>query len=122
MTVIGVEIVAIMMLLRIWALYSKLWQVSALVAFVLLGETATNIYLLMNAVAVKHPSGVHSCSMIFDPALNPAATSASAWIPLLYDTLILVLTIYRTLPAVRHKEAGQIIRTILRVRLYYCRP
>ncbi|KAF7975330.1 hypothetical protein HWV62_9765 [Athelia sp. TMB] len=118
MTVIGIEIVGVMMLLRIRALYSKKWWVSALVAFVLLGETATNIYLLMNAIPVPHPSEVHSCTMIFNPKLNGGATSASAWIPLLYDTLILALTLHRTMPAIRHKEAGDIIRTIFRVPWY----
>lgn len=63
---------------RIRAIYSKFWQASAVVAFVLLAETATNIYLLMNAVgefniiypchilaeslslsAVQHPSKEH---------------------------------------------------------------
>ncbi|KZP26294.1 hypothetical protein FIBSPDRAFT_949474 [Athelia psychrophila] len=119
MTVIGIEIVALMMLLRIRAIYSKVWQATAVVAFVLFAETATNVYLLMNAVAVPHSSGVHSCSMIFDPNTNGGLTSASAWLPLLYDTIILGLTLHRTMPAIRHKEAGQIIRTILRDGLIY---
>ncbi|KIM78447.1 hypothetical protein PILCRDRAFT_824331 [Piloderma croceum F 1598] len=119
MTVIGIEVVNIMMLLRVHALYYRKSQiVIGLVASILLVETGMNIYLLMNGIAVPHTSGVHSCSMIFDPSIGNAA-SASAWIPLLYDTVVFFLTLYRILPSIQHREAGHVVRTIFKDGLLY---
>jgi hypothetical protein len=38
--------------------------------------------------------------MIFSTKLSPAASGASAWIPLLYDTIVFGLTLYRLVPEV----------------------
>jgi hypothetical protein len=55
--------------------------------------------------------------MIFEPNLSVAA-SATAWIPLLYGTIVLLLTMYRVVPPIRHKEAGHIVQTIFKVRKF----
>lgn len=47
--------------------------------------------------------------------------SASAWLPLLYDTLILILTLNRTLKPVRHRTAGKIMKVLLRDGILYYR-
>lgn len=47
--------------------------------------------------------------------------SASAWLPLLYDTYIFGLTLNRTLPSIRNKEAGHVIRTLFADGLLYYR-
>ena len=54
---------------------------------------------------------------------QPSAASGSAWIPLLYDTVVLILTLYRTLPSLRWREtqAGDIVRVILRDGILYYR-
>lgn len=59
--------------------------------------------------------------MVFH-AKSPAA-SGSAWIPLLYDTVVLILTLYRTLPSIRSREtqAGDIVSVILRDGILYYR-
>lgn len=51
------------------------------------------------------------------------AASASAWIPLLYDTVVLIFTLYRTLPSLKSREtqAGDIVRVILRDGILYYR-
>lgn len=56
--------------------------------------------------------------MIFDPSIS-AAASSSAWIPLLYDTIVFSLTFYRTYPSIKHKEAGTVVRRILQDGLLY---
>jgi hypothetical protein len=47
--------------------------------------------------------------------------SASAWLPLLYDTYIFGLTLNRTLPSIRNKEAGHVIHTLFADGLLYYR-
>jgi len=46
-------------------------------------------------------------------------SAASAWIPLLYDTIVLLLTLYVTVPSIRRSEKGFIVRTILTDGLKY---
>jgi hypothetical protein len=119
MTVIGIEVVGLMMLLRVYALYKRQSRVViGIVAFILLVETGMNIWLLMHSMAVQHPSGMRSCSMIFDPNISDAA-SASAWLPLLYDTIVLFLILYRTVPSIRHQQAGHVVQTIFEDGLLY---
>ncbi|EKM49743.1 uncharacterized protein PHACADRAFT_214265 [Phanerochaete carnosa HHB-10118-sp] len=40
--------------------------------------------------------------------------SASAWMPMAYDTIVLMLTLKRTLGPVRNKTAGKIAKALLR--------
>jgi hypothetical protein len=47
--------------------------------------------------------------------------SASAWLPLLYDTYVFGLTLNRTLPSIRNKEAGHVVRTLFEDGLLYYR-
>ncbi|GJE88317.1 hypothetical protein PsYK624_044000 [Phanerochaete sordida] len=57
--------------------------------------------------------------MIFDPAKVGGIASASAWMPLLYDTLILALTLNRTLGPVRNKTTSKIAKVLLRDGILY---
>lgn len=59
---------------------------------------------LMNALLCSH----------FFPSL-------SAWIPLLYDTIVIVLTVYRCIGPVKQKTASHIVRTLLKDGLLYYR-
>ncbi|KAJ3996639.1 hypothetical protein F5050DRAFT_72166 [Lentinula boryana] len=56
--------------------------------------------------------------MIFDPAISTWA-SASAWIPLIYDTIIFALTMHRTIPELRSRDASFVIRRIFDDGLIY---
>lgn len=49
------------------------------------------------------------------------AASASAWIPLLYDTIIFGLTLYRTVPPICREEASYIIKRLLEDGILYYR-
>jgi hypothetical protein len=101
-----------------------------------------NIPSSSQAASINLPQ---ACSMIFDPsmyvyfnnstyhkktfltcsALNclhrSGVASASAWIPLLYDTLIFGLTLYRTVPPIRREEASYIIKRLLEDGILYYR-
>jgi len=117
---IAVEVVGIMMFLRINALYPTRKWISALLAILLVVETGINIWLISRGEPVLHntASGVHACSMIFDPAISSAA-SASAWYPLMYDSIVFGLTVNRTLPSIRKKEAGSVVKKLLEDGLLY---
>ncbi|KZP29654.1 hypothetical protein FIBSPDRAFT_1038697 [Athelia psychrophila] len=126
MTATGVEIVGVMMLIRIHALYMNRPWVSRVVGSILLVEAAMNVYLLIDAEAVQHWSPenqgpsypVHSCSMIYHT--SHVAASASAWLPLLYDTIVFLLTLHRAIPSFRTSyQTGDIIRTMFRDGLLY---
>lgn len=78
-----------------------------------------------------------ACSMVFDGKVyvrylhaiqlqlinvtSGSMASASAWLPLLYDTVIVALTLNRTLSSVRHKTASNIARVVLRDGILYYR-
>ncbi|KAF7357623.1 hypothetical protein MSAN_01358700 [Mycena sanguinolenta] len=117
---IAVEVVGAMMLLRIDALYPRQRWISALLGLMLIVETGVNAWLISRGEPVLHNrgSGVHACSMIFDPAISHAA-SASAWYPLLYDSIVFALTVNRTLPSIRKKQAGFIVKRLLEDGLLY---
>lgn len=89
--------------------------------------------------ALKHTThGDQACTMIFDDSVyvfycqhthncvtdriaSKGIASASAWLPLLYDTIVLILTLKRTLGPVRNKTAGKIAQVLLRDGILYYR-
>ncbi|KAF8879497.1 hypothetical protein BD779DRAFT_1803360 [Infundibulicybe gibba] len=117
---IAVEVVGLMMLLRISALYTEQRWITYGLAMLLAIETVVNAWLISRAGPVLHnqASGIHACSMVFDPA-NSGAAAFSAWFPLLYDTIIFGLTLYRTLPPIWREEAGYILKRLLEDGLLY---
>ncbi|KAF5382498.1 hypothetical protein D9615_003044 [Tricholomella constricta] len=59
-----------------------------------------------------------ACTMIFDPDISILASS-SAWLPLLYDTIIVGLTLYQTWPALRYRKSSFVMRRLLEDGLIY---
>lgn len=47
--------------------------------------------------------------------------SSSAWLPLLNDTVVLGVTLYRTLPSIRNRDASFVMRRLLEDGLIYYR-
>jgi hypothetical protein len=45
--------------------------------------------------------------------------SASAWLPLLYDTVVVILTVARTASSVYSKVPGQMLRVLFREGILY---
>ncbi|KAI0091547.1 hypothetical protein BDY19DRAFT_991241 [Irpex rosettiformis] len=117
-TVVGINIVALMMLLRIRALYRKQTSVTVFVALCFCVELGVNAWLLSHAVPVAHNKGVSACTMIFDESVGWAA-SAFAWLPLAYDTIVFGLTMYSTLVPTRKKTAGKLSRVMLTDGILY---
>ncbi|KAJ6466328.1 hypothetical protein C8R45DRAFT_1172842 [Mycena sanguinolenta] len=116
----NLPVVGAMMLLRINALYPTQRWITVLLGLMLVVETGVNAWLISRGEPVLHnqASGVHACSMIFDPAISHAA-SASAWYPLLYDSIVFALTVNRTLPSIRKKQAGFIVKRLLEDGVLY---
>ncbi|KIK98972.1 hypothetical protein PAXRUDRAFT_823252 [Paxillus rubicundulus Ve08.2h10] len=112
MTTIGIQIAGLMMFLRIRAMYYNKRAVVWSVMLVFLVWVGVNAWLLTHGTAVNHALGIHSCSMVFDDSLHRNIASASAWLPLTYDTLIFVLVLNKTKPALQQETAGHIIRTL----------
>lgn len=76
-----------------------------------------------NNVSVPHFSASRSRSHTHSSRLLPGSRgswgSAYAWMPLLFDTTVLALTVLRTLGLVRSGRAGNIVRTLLRDGIMY---
>ncbi|KAF8465000.1 hypothetical protein DFH94DRAFT_784272 [Russula ochroleuca] len=123
MTMIGISIVFTMMFLRIRALYRAFMSIQAFVLAILLTFIGVNSYVLTHGIPVKHldDSIVDSCTMIVDPKIGRALASSTAWLPLLYDTVIVSLTLYRTASSVYSKTASNLLRVLLREGLLYYR-
>ncbi|KAI0075079.1 hypothetical protein K474DRAFT_1664666 [Panus rudis PR-1116 ss-1] len=121
MTVTGLNVAALMMFLRVYAMYPRQHLIHAFVLTVFGVEFGVNIWLLTHGVAVHHHRQVHACTMIFDDDIveHTHIASASAWLPLLYDTIIFALTLNRTLRPVLHKSFDTIARVLLRDGLLY---
>jgi len=120
MTIIGINIVALMMFLRIKALYHRQYFVLGFVGFVGLFSFSMNAYLMTRGVAVVHnpSSGVRACTMIFDAEISTLASS-SAWLPLLYDTVVLCLTLYKTLPSLKNRTTSYVMKRLFQDGLIY---
>ncbi|KAI8986078.1 hypothetical protein BD414DRAFT_515138 [Trametes punicea] len=113
MTVIGINTTALMMLLRIYAMYERRKPVVLFVAAAFCVEFGVNAWLLTHGVGT-------ACTMIFDPdTVKGPIASASAWLPLLYDTIVFVLTIKRTYKGLRNPTVGRIMRILLKEGLLY---
>ncbi|KAI0667601.1 hypothetical protein C8Q78DRAFT_981412, partial [Trametes maxima] len=120
MTVIGINTTALMMLLRIYAMYEGKSWVVVFVGIVFAVEFGVNAWLLTHGVAVRHTGGITACTMIFDPEkVKGAIASASAWLPLLYDTVVLIFTVRRTYGGIKNPTAGRIMRILLKEGILY---
>ncbi|KAJ3917569.1 hypothetical protein F5877DRAFT_68101 [Lentinula edodes] len=106
MTMIGINIVGLMMLIR-----NQKFIVAG-VAVLLLIEMGTYAWLMSTG---------KPCTMIFGEK-NSIATSSSAWLPLLYDTVVLGLTLGATIPSVRDARGSTtvyVMRRLLQDGLIY---
>ncbi|KAI0686984.1 hypothetical protein C8Q76DRAFT_772249 [Earliella scabrosa] len=113
MTVIGINTSALMMLLRIYAMYEKNIKVVVLVAATFTVELGMNAWLLTKGI-------VTACTMIFDITDVPSVVVASsAWLPLLYDTIVLALTVKRSFSTARHPSIGRTMRILLKEGIWY---
>jgi hypothetical protein len=119
MTVIGINTTALMMLMRISALYHRQPKVVGFVAAFFLVELGVNAWLLTHGTAVVHQRQIHACTMIFDDSVPGWVASSSAWLPLSYDTVVLALTLRKTIGPIRRKTAGKIARVLLRDGILY---
>ncbi|KAH7885177.1 hypothetical protein F5I97DRAFT_1883224 [Phlebopus sp. FC_14] len=118
LTTIGIQVVGLMMFLRIRAMYKENRLIIRGMACLFLIWVGVNAYLLTRGQALPHASGLHSCSMIFDESIKKFSPAA-AWLPLLYDTAVFLLTLNKTMPSIRQKQAGHIVYTLFKDGLLY---
>ncbi|KAI0088481.1 hypothetical protein BDY19DRAFT_906509 [Irpex rosettiformis] len=97
-TIIGINITMLMMLIRVAALYDN-------------GRLVVGSLVACLSLEI-------ACSMVFDSSVGLWA-SLAAFLPLIYDTIILILTLNRTVGAVRRKTAGRIVMLLLRDGILY---
>ncbi|KZW02322.1 hypothetical protein EXIGLDRAFT_829505 [Exidia glandulosa HHB12029] len=127
--VTSLGLVALMMMIRVYALYARDKRVLAFVIALFILQFSVQGWLLSRTHAVPHPQGlfhIAGCSMLFDESLGGWPT-ASAWLPVVYDTAIFVLTVYKTAHVLRRRDrkarptqGSWISRTLLRDgALYY---
>ncbi|KAG1885250.1 hypothetical protein F4604DRAFT_1730746 [Suillus subluteus] len=109
-TAVGIEIVGLMMLLRVIAMYKNQWAAIAPAVFLLLAWIVVTAWLLSHGEPVLHSDHVHYVSS--ETLSSGSIASATAWLPLLYDTYVFGLTLNRTLPSIRNKEVGHVFHTL----------
>jgi len=121
MTMIGISIVFLMMFLRIRALYARFLSIQAFVFALFLIFVGINAYVLSHGIPVHHPSYplVDSCTMIVDPKVGRVLASSTAWLPLLYDTVVISLTVYRTASSVYTRSTSNLFSVLFREGLLY---
>ncbi|KAF8495721.1 hypothetical protein F5888DRAFT_535244 [Russula emetica] len=121
MTMIGLSIVFLMMTLRIRALYARIFSVQALVFAIFITFVSVNAYVLTYGAPVNHPAYplVDSCTGIID--LGRALASSTAWLPLLFDTTVMVLTMYRTARSFHPRNTSDIFCVLFHENLLYYR-
>ncbi|KAL0565691.1 hypothetical protein V5O48_016331 [Marasmius crinis-equi] len=122
MTLIGIDTVGLMMLLRVYALYKNQFKIVVGVASLLALQFGINAWLLTKGIPVAHTNrNIHACTMIFDAKnnLESILASSTAWLPLVYDTVAFGLTFYRTYPSVRGQSRSKIARRLLEDGLLY---
>jgi len=123
MTFLGVAIASLMMGVRVTAIYHGNRAVLALISLLFLVMVSINAWLLTTAGPVHHPTDIHGCSMIFGQNGQNIGVwaSATAWTPLIFDTVVLALVIFRTRGIVRAKMAGQfrVVSTLIKDGLLY---
>ncbi|KAF7760642.1 hypothetical protein Agabi119p4_10051 [Agaricus bisporus var. burnettii] len=108
--------------LGVWPLHKT--YITIILSLILIIETIVNLWLIIFAHRVIHnpKSGVTSCSNVFDNEKPGIAVlgPASAWIPLMYDTVVFALTLYRTVPPLRNAtNTSTIIRRLFEDGLLY---
>jgi len=121
MTMIGLGIAELIMMLRVGALYAWNRRILALLGTIWLVQMGVNGGLLRYGVPVQHndiPGFTGGCTMIFDEKLG-FWPSSTAWLPLIYDTVVFTLTVMKTYRSIRSKTAGLLMRALLRDGILY---
>ncbi|KAH7102033.1 hypothetical protein BKA62DRAFT_152429 [Auriculariales sp. MPI-PUGE-AT-0066] len=105
MTVTGLGLVALMMMLRVYALYGQDKRILAFLASLFVFQFTVQGWLLAHAMPVPHSKGITpaGCSMLFRPEVGYWAT-ASAWFPIVYDSVVFALTLYKTFSSLRRRR------------------
>ncbi|KLO09381.1 hypothetical protein SCHPADRAFT_943676 [Schizopora paradoxa] len=116
--ILGLAIAGLVMSLRVNALYLGSKRIQAFLAAIWIGMISVSIWLLSRGYPVPRLHGEYGCSMIFDPTLGGWAAASSA-APLMFDSCIVILTLCRTLRAVRSHLASKLVKTLFEDGVLY---
>ncbi|KAH7104378.1 hypothetical protein BKA62DRAFT_505116 [Auriculariales sp. MPI-PUGE-AT-0066] len=105
MTVSALGIVSLMMFLRVYALYARSLYIAVGVLSLFTFQFIVQGWLLSHAVPVVHSPGIYpaGCSMLFGDEVGVWAP-ASAYFPIIYDTVIFGLTLFKTVSVLRNRR------------------
>ncbi|EIW82623.1 hypothetical protein CONPUDRAFT_71383 [Coniophora puteana RWD-64-598 SS2] len=99
MLALAVEIAELMMLVRVAALYNNHKVAVSALGLIHVAWLAVAIWLMIHGAPVMHTPAVHSSSTL---------ASSFAWIPMTYDTIVITLILWRTIPDLYAKEINTI--------------
>jgi len=118
---ITIYTVGFMMMLRIKALYPEQRWIPWLLSSYILLEVSVRSYLLVHGIPVVHNpnSGVVACTIVYSESISDVASSSIAWLPLIYDFVILGLTLYRTIPFNKDRHSGVLLKRIMQDGILY---
>ena len=117
--VIALALSELLLFIRVLGLYWGKKVFPAAIFLVWLVQQAVSAWLLTNAHAVPHEgTSDHACTMIFSGNIGSFPPSLTAWIPLLYDTMVIGLVLYKCLPQ-KKLSMSHVVDTLIKDGLLY---
>lgn len=119
-TAIALAVSELLLLIRIIGLYWDKRIIPAAVFVIWIAQQAISVWLLSHGEAVRHEESFdHACTMFFHLTAFPP--SLSAWIPLLFDTVVIGLVLYKCLPKIPEKRITmtRVYETLVKDGLMY---
>lgn len=93
MTFLGVAVAFIIMGFRVSALYGGNISVIVFLGVIYIAVFGTSVWLLSSGEPEPHGPEIPGCTMIFGPKIKNSWGSLWAWMPLAYDTVVVVLVL-----------------------------
>ncbi|KAH9986928.1 hypothetical protein BJV74DRAFT_749465, partial [Russula compacta] len=118
MAMIAVTVVALIMFLRVRALYAQCLSVQVFILSILFTFIGVNSWLLTRGVR-KYTLSSDMVTFTDLIQLPGPLASSTAWLPLLYDTVVIFLTIKGTARYIQSKDTGLMFRALLQEGLLY---
>lgn len=118
-TAIALAVAELLLLVRVVGLYWDKRVVPAAIFVIWLAQQAVAIWLLTTGEDVKHKESFdRACTMIFNPSIGKFPPSLSAWLPLLYDTVVVLCVLYKCLPQ-KKTSKSHILDTLIKDGIVY---
>ncbi|KAH8109770.1 hypothetical protein DFH11DRAFT_902663 [Phellopilus nigrolimitatus] len=111
--VVGFGLAGLMMIIRVNALYGgDCRPVQAILVFFWIVQVVLYSWILSMGIPVPRTPGIHGCSLIFNTQRRDWA-SLSAAAPLIFDTAVIVLILFKTAGARRNCMSSMLLKTLM---------